>query len=189
MRVGWGGEPFLCIFDYMWRLKPFPLLAQLSCLPIDWWSIDYPLLFVYFKGILYLSNTLKLTLHPESWITTQLLTHSQNVCMHLFVYDEVSYKPLSIWFPYGATRDWIAVQLWCFCYLMQSLILADSFPRFLTSNCYSLMCKTFWYGKTRSHQYWMGITWRHITICHLFIWLSGWLSVLHHKGVTVILLK
>lgn len=62
-----GGDLLLCIFDC--------LPTQLSCLPIDWWSVDYLFSFVYFEGILYLSIMLKLTVLFESWVKRWLLTH------------------------------------------------------------------------------------------------------------------
>lgn len=73
-----GGDPCLCIFDYLRRLEPSNLPPRPACLPMDWWSIDYLLLLSVFKHVLCLSITPNLTMAtkaPDGNTTAKKFVH------------------------------------------------------------------------------------------------------------------
>jgi len=90
--------------------RPIP---QPSCLPIDCYFIDYLLFLSVLKPSSLSPSPFKtwdslqvlgLILHCRT--VTQLLTHWQNLWVYLFLFDEVLYNTICIWFPHRSMPGW-----------------------------------------------------------------------------------
>lgn len=152
-----GGDPCLCIFNYLRWLEPSNVTLSLpACLLIR----DQLIIFSFgvFLKTLFVHHFKSDSAPRDGWMVTGLFTHCQILWMKMFFLDEVLFNTICVWFLYwfapGPHRSCSpAVTAWGRSITFDRIWSWPAFPPFVQVVLFwTAVCLN--YCNPRIHQYW-----------------------------------